>query len=242
MKTTSLNPEYEECVPAAQIRVLWAARTSPNLSLLNAVHVGLGCLHFGGKGANSADTVELLTDDVLAVIANAHLLFVVSDLESNAQAQQIDQACKHANRSRTFRIRLHDDAEAVCVAIRSMTEMLNVYSFIGIDIEDVQSVLGGPGTIKIATAFASGEDRTHVAAAQALVEANLSTNDASTARGILLILSAAPQKLRLSECNLVTKLLGANLSTDTRWVYGMNNDESLGEAIRVTIFMNEALA
>lgn len=244
MNTRPQDLQFANNGPAAQIRVLWITKTQPNLSLLNARHVGLGCLHLGEGSASSANAVEPLTNDVLAVIADAHLLFVVSDFESELRIEQIDQACKRANRNSTFRVRLHadEDAEAVCIAIRSMTEMLNVYSFIGIDIEDVQSVLGGPGTIKIATAFASGENRAHVAAAQALVKANLSANDVSTACGILVILSAAPHKLRLSECRVVTDLIRANLSANTRWFYGMNNDESLGEAIRVTIFVNEALA
>lgn len=109
MSTTLPNSEYEECIPAAQIRVLWAAKTPPNLNLLNAVHVGLSCFHLGEKNANSTNAAEPLHDHVLAAITNAHLLFVVSDCESKARTEQVGQACKNANRSSIFHVHLQDD-------------------------------------------------------------------------------------------------------------------------------------
>lgn len=240
MNANSSAPEYAECLSAAQIRVLWIARTPPNLSLLNSPHVGLTCLHLAENRAQPTSPVEPLTDDALTAIANAHLLFVVSDFESEARAQQIDLACKQANRSSTFRIHLDNDAEAVSTAVRSMTEMLNVYSFIGIDTEDVQGALSGPGSIVIATAVASGEGRAPVAASQVLAQTNLDNCTGLTIHGVCLVISAAPHKLQLSECTVIRKLVAERLSTDTGLIYGMNNDASLGDAIRATIFVNAA--
>lgn len=243
MHTTPPDSEHEEeCAPAARIRVLWAAETAPNLSVLSAVHVGLNCLYLSKACASAANATEPLTSDILAAIADAHMLFVVSDSESEAWAQQIDAACKHANKKAPFRIRMLDHAEATCVAIRSMTEMLNVYSFIGIDIEDVRFALDGPGFITIGTGVATGQDRAHIAAMQALANANLIACDAPTVRGALLIISAAPNKLPLSECSSIRARFVESLSDDTKWVYGMNDDASLGEAIRVAIFVNRTSA
>lgn len=247
MLTTPPDSEHgEESVPAAQIRVLWAAEMAPNLNALSAVHVGLNCLHIGKKSASAANATEPLTTDVLTAIADAHMLFVVSDVESEAWAQQIDAACKQANKNAPFRIRMLDHPEATCVAIRSMTEMLNVYSFIGIDIEDVRFALDGQGFITIGTGVATGQDRAHIAAMQALANANLiacdAACDAPTVQGALLIISAAPSKLPLSECSSIRTRFVDRLSDDTKWVYGMNHDASLGEAIRVAIFVNRTSA
>lgn len=57
----------------------------------------------------------------------------------------------------------------------------------------------------------------------------------SAAKGVLVVIAASERSLRLSESKLAMTTIRALASPDTHIIYGTTYDESLGDALRVTV-------
>ncbi len=154
--------------------------------------------------------------DSLIVVLNEKLLEVLGDDISQ------DEAFAQAN-------------DVLKNAVGGIAEIINEYGHVNVDFEDVRTVMGEPGKAMMGTATASGPDRARIAAEQAVACPLLEGIDLSGAKGVLVLVTAAKNSLKLSESRMAMSTINAYASPDAHVIYGAAYDESLGDEIRVTV-------
>jgi cell division protein FtsZ len=126
--------------------------------------------------------------------------------------------------------------DVLASAAKGIAEIITVDGYVNVDFADVKTVLYRSGKAVMGTGQASGENRAIEAVRQALSSPLLSENDISGARNILINLSSGLEDpIRLDEIGEVNDYvqLEAGMGTDVIW--GNCTDESLGNALRVTL-------
>jgi cell division protein FtsZ len=154
--------------------------------------------------------------DSLIVVLNEKLLDVLGDDISQ------DEAFAQAN-------------DVLKNAVGGIAEVINEYGNVNVDFEDVRTVMGEPGKAMMGTATATGPDRARIAAEQAIACPLLEGIDLSGAKGVLVLVTASRSTLKLSESKQAMSAINAYASDDAHVIYGAAYDDSLGEAIRVTV-------
>ncbi|MEO0002389.1 MAG: hypothetical protein RLZZ22_81, partial [Pseudomonadota bacterium] len=154
--------------------------------------------------------------DSLIVVLNDKLLEVMGDDISQ------DEAFSEAN-------------DVLKNAVGGIAEIINVEAMVNVDFEDVRTVMGEPGKAMMGTAIASGPDRARIAAEQAVACPLLEGVDMRGAKGVLVLISAGKGSLKLAESKVAMNTIRAFASPDAHVIYGTAYDESLGDAIRVTV-------
>jgi len=154
--------------------------------------------------------------DSLIVVLNDKLLEVMGDDVTQ------DEAFGEAN-------------DVLKNAVGGIAEIINVEAMVNVDFEDVRTVMGEQGKAMMGTAIASGQDRARIAAEQAVACPLLEGVDMRGARGVLVLISAAKGALKLSESRVAMNTIRAFAAPDAHVIYGTAYDESLGDAIRVTV-------
>jgi cell division protein FtsZ len=95
--------------------------------------------------------------------------------------------------------------------------------------------MGEPGKAMMGTALAQGPDRARVAAEQAVACPLLDGVDLTGAKGVLVLITAAKNSLKLSESKLAMNTIREKASPDALVIYGTAYDDSLGDDLRVTV-------
>ena len=173
----------------------------------------------GARRMSNADNglAELEANvDSLIVVLNDKLLEVLGDDVTQ------DEAFAEAN-------------DVLKNAVGGIAEIINVEAMVNVDFEDVRTVMGEPGKAMMGTAIASGPDRARIAAEQAVACPLLEGVDMRGAKGVLVLISAAKGSLKLSESKIAMNTIRAFAAPDAHVIYGTAYDESLGDAIRVTV-------
>ena len=173
----------------------------------------------GGRRMQNADSglAELEANvDSLIVVLNEKLLDVLGDDITQ------DEAFAHAN-------------DVLRNAVGGIAEIINEYGQVNVDFEDVRTIMGEPGKAMMGTATASGPDRARIAAEQAIACPLLEGIDLSGAKGVLVLVTASKGSLKLAESRLAMTTVNAYASQDAHVIFGAAYDESLGDAIRVTV-------
>jgi cell division protein FtsZ len=119
-------------------------------------------------------------------------------------------------------------------ACAGIAEIINTPGLVNVDFEDVKTVMSEHGKAMMGTATASGTDRARIAAEQAVASPLLEGVDLSGARGVLVNITAS-SSLRMRETREVMNTIRAFAAEDATVIFGTVNDESIGEALRVTV-------
>ncbi len=154
--------------------------------------------------------------DSLIVVLNEKLLDVLGDDITQ------DQAFSHAN-------------DVLKNAVGGISEIINDHGYINVDFADVKTVMSEPGKAMMGTAVANGPDRARIAAEQAVACPLLEGIDLSGAKGILVLVTATKDSLKLAESRQAMSTINAYASPESHVIFGAAYDESLGDAIRVTV-------
>jgi len=173
----------------------------------------------GGRRMTNADNglSELEANvDSLIVVLNEKLLEVLGDDITQ------DEAFAHAN-------------DVLKNAVGGIAEIINVPGHVNVDFEDVRTVMGEPGKAMMGTALASGPDRARIAAEQAVACPLLEGVDLSGAKGVLVLITAAKDGLKLAETKQAMNTIRACASPDAHVIFGTAYDEGLGDEMRVTV-------
>ncbi len=184
--------------------------------------VGVVTKPFDWEGARRMDNADAgLAEleknvDSLIVVLNDKLLEVMGDDVTQ------DEAFAEAN-------------DVLKNAVGGIAEIINVEAMVNVDFEDVRTVMGEPGKAMMGTAVASGPDRARIAAEQAVACPLLEGMDMRGAKGVLVLISAAKGSLKLSESRVAMNTIRAFAAPDAHVIFGTAYDESLGDAIRVTV-------
>jgi len=154
--------------------------------------------------------------DSLIVVLNEKLLEVYGDdiLEDDAYAQAND---------------------VLRNAVGGLAEIIMGYGFINVDFADVRTVMKESGKAMMGTAQAAGKERARLAAEQAVACPLLEGVDLSGAKGVLVLISAPKGNLKMSETKVVLNTVRAYASPEAHVIYGSAHDNSLEDAIRVTV-------
>ncbi|WHZ10470.1 MAG: Cell division protein FtsZ [Burkholderiaceae bacterium] len=173
----------------------------------------------GGRRMTNAEQglAELEANvDSLIVVLNEKLLEVLGDDVTQ------EEAFAHAN-------------DVLKNAVGGIAEIINVPGHLNVDFEDVRTVMSEPGKAMMGTAVASGPDRARLAAEQAVACPLLEGIDLSGAKGVLVLVTATKDSLKLAESKLAMNTIRAYAAPDAHVIYGAAYDESLGDEIRVTV-------
>ena len=119
-------------------------------------------------------------------------------------------------------------------AVAGIAEIINEHGLINVDFEDVKTVMSEQGKAMMGTATVSGVDRARLAAESAVASPLLEGVDLSGARGVLVNITAS-RSLKLSETREVMAAIRGYAAEDATIIFGTVYDESLADAIRVTV-------
>lgn len=173
----------------------------------------------GGKRMTNADAglAELEANvDSLIVVLNEKLLEVLGDDVTQSEA------FAYAN-------------DVLKNAVGGIAEIINVRGDVNPDFEDIRTVMAENGKAMMGSAVANGPDRARIAAEQAVACPLLEGIDLSGAKGVLVLITAAKNSLKLSESKLAMNTIRAFASADAHVIYGTAYDDSLADDLRVTV-------
>ena len=154
--------------------------------------------------------------DSLIVVLNEKLLDVLGDDVTQ------DQAFAQAN-------------DVLKNAVGGISDIIHMNGMVNVDFEDVKTVMGEPGKAMMGTATATGPDRATKAADAAVACPLLEGIDLSGARGVLVLIAASRNTLKLAESRNAMNTIRRYAADDAHVIFGTVYDESLGDQLRVTV-------
>ncbi|WP_051532317.1 cell division protein FtsZ [Brackiella oedipodis] len=128
--------------------------------------------------------------------------------------------------------------EVLYNACAGISEIVNVAGLINVDFEDVRTIMSFKGQALMGTATVSGENRAEKVAEQAIACPLLEGVNLSAAGGLLVNITGHPDNLSNKEIRTIINIISsqAQVSSDAEaFVHGVVLDESMGDAIRVTV-------
>ncbi|MCC6073403.1 cell division protein FtsZ [Massilia sp. GCM10020059] len=125
--------------------------------------------------------------------------------------------------------------EVLSKAVSGIAEIIAVPGMINVDFEDVRTVMRQTGTAMMGSAQHAGEDRAVKAAEEAISCPLLDGSNLHAARGLLVNIAASEETLKLRETKVVMNVICAQTSDEAIIKFGAVFDDTLGDAMRVTV-------
>jgi len=122
-------------------------------------------------------------------------------------------------------------------AVKGIAEIITCTGYINVDFADVDTVMRDSGVALMGIGTASGDDRATKAVEAALTSPLLSSNDITGARSILLNIKSGTgaNEITMDELGELTDFVYETISDDALIIRGLSTEESLGDAISVTV-------
>jgi cell division protein FtsZ len=125
--------------------------------------------------------------------------------------------------------------EVLSKAVTGIADIIAVPGMINVDFEDVRTVMRQTGMAMMGSAQHAGDDRAVKAAEEAISCPLLDGSNLRAARGLLVNIAASEESLKLRETKLVMNTICAQTSDDAIIKFGAVFDDTLGDAMRVTV-------
>ena len=125
--------------------------------------------------------------------------------------------------------------EVLSKAVTGIADIIAVPGMINVDFEDVRTVMRQTGMAMMGSAQHTGDDRAVKAAEEAIACPLLDGANLRAARGALANIAASEETLKLRETKLVMNTICAQTNDDAIIKFGAVYDDTLGEAMRVTV-------
>src|SRR5262245_51406081 len=119
-------------------------------------------------------------------------------------------------------------------AVQGISDIITVPGQINLDFADVRAVMRGMGQAVMGTGIGEGENRAVEAAQRAVSNPLLEDSSIEGARGVVVNITGGPD-LSLAEAAEATALITKVADPEANVIYGIVTDESLGEAVKVTV-------
>ena len=199
------------------------AEVSKSMGILTVGIVTIPFLFEGKRKIDQAlDGVEEMSKhvDALLVINNERLREIYPD--------------------RTWRAAFGKADDTLCVAAKSIAEIITVHGIINLDFNDVRTVLKDGGVAIMSTGYGEGEGRMRKALDDALNSPLLNDNDVFNAKKILLNINYSESEneeqsgLLMEEMNDIHDFM-AKFGSDFEIKWGMALDPNLGKKVKITI-------
>ncbi len=125
--------------------------------------------------------------------------------------------------------------EVLATASRGIAEVITHHYTQNIDLKDAKTVLSNSGTAIMGSATAIGDNRAKEAIITALDSPLLDDNKISGAKNVLLLIVSGSNEITIDEIGEINDHIQTEAGFNANIIMGVGEDESLGEAIAVTI-------
>ncbi|PXY41096.1 cell division protein FtsZ [Flavobacterium cheongpyeongense] len=125
--------------------------------------------------------------------------------------------------------------EVLATASRGIAEVITHHYTQNIDLRDARTVLANSGTAIMGSAVSEGDNRAKDAIVSALDSPLLNDNKITGAKNVLLLIVSGSNEITLDEIGEINDHIQAEAGYNANIIMGVGEDETLGEAIAVTI-------
>lgn len=125
--------------------------------------------------------------------------------------------------------------EVLATASRGIAEVITHHYTQNIDLRDAKTVLSNSGTAIMGSSTASGESRAKDAIVSALDSPLLNDNKITGAKNVLLLIVSGSNEITLDEIGEINDHIQVEAGFNANIIMGVGEDETLGDAIAVTI-------
>ena len=119
--------------------------------------------------------------------------------------------------------------------VQGISDIITQTGYMNRDFRDVQTVMKGQGDAIMGIGEASGDNRAINAADKAINNKLLEDTHIDGAKNILVNITGAPGKVKMSEPREIINLIRKRADPDVNVLWGQGIDESLDDKIRVTV-------
>jgi len=188
---------------------------------LNILTVGIVTMPFSFEGKKRTDQaqegIERLRAhvDSLVIINNNKLREVYGNLGFKAGFSKAD--------------------EVLSTAATGIAEVITHHYTQNIDLKDAKTVLSNSGTAIMGSASASGANRAQNAITDALDSPLLNDNKIEGAKNVLLLIVSGTTEVTIDEIGEISDYIQSEAKTNVDIIMGVGEDETLGDAISITI-------
>ena len=136
--------------------------------------------------------------------------------------------------------------DVLTTAAKGIAEIITVPGYVNVDFKDVKTVMNDSGKAIMGAGEAEGEGRAEKAIRAAIHSPLLNDSNIEGAKNILLYITSGSNEVSLDEVDEILEIAQNACGNNSDVIWGNGTDESLGEAIRVTLiatgFNNETKA
>ncbi|MCF6128319.1 cell division protein FtsZ [Flavobacterium sp. AS60] len=125
--------------------------------------------------------------------------------------------------------------EVLATASRGIAEVITHHYTQNIDLKDAKTVLSNSGTAIMGSSTATGDNRAKEAIISALDSPLLNDNKISGAKNVLLLIVSGSNEITIDEIGEINDHIQSEAGHNANIIMGVGEDETLGEAIAVTI-------
>jgi len=205
----------------------------------------------GGTGTGAAPVIAKLAQELgILTVGIVTMPFQFEGKTRNEQAQQgLNNLRKHIdslvvinnNKLREvygdlgFKQGFAKADEVLAKASRGIAEVITNHYTQNIDLRDAKTVLANSGTAIMGSGTASGSQRAHEAIVQALDSPLLNDNKILGAKNVLLLIVSGSDEVTIDEISAINEFIQKEAGNNTNIIMGIGEDETLDNAISVTI-------
>ena len=125
--------------------------------------------------------------------------------------------------------------DVLATAARGIAEIITVPGYVNVDFEDVKTVMKDSGKAIMGSGTAEGEDRAKKAIKDAIHSPLLNDSNIEGAKNILLYITSGTNEVSLDEVDEILEIAQNAYGNNSDVIWGNGTDESLGEALSVTL-------
>jgi cell division protein FtsZ len=146
-----------------------------------------------------------------------------------------DRLLSMSNKGTTFITGMKMADEVLVQAVKGISDLINMPGYINPDFADVRAIMNEMGTALMGAGECVGENRAIEAVNMAISSPLLQDISISGAKGVLVNISASEASLTMAEVNEATTRIYQEADDEAKIILGVMFDESLGEAMRITV-------